>query len=334
MPIEDQELVSQVSFLRSIRQELATVLVGQSELVDALLIALLTGGHILLEGLPGLAKTLAVKTLAGTLGGSFARIQFTPDVLPSDITGNMVYRPEKQDFDLRIGPVAANIVLADEINRAPAKTQSALLEVMQEHQVSIGGRSIAMPQPYLVVATQNPIEQTGTYPLPEAQKDRFLLRLLLKYPNREEEAMILERMARSKPVLEVQKTVSPEQILAARALLDKVHLADSLRQYILDLVIATRPGEQKELSQEQDSLVFKAAELIEIGASPRASIALSMAGKAKALLTGRNYVIPEDIQVVAPSVLAHRLILSFEAEAKGISSVDVVSSLLKAVKTP
>ena len=334
MPIEDQELFSRVSFLRDIRQEMATVLVGQSDLVDALLIGLLTGGHILFEGLPGLAKTLAVKTLSGTLGGSFSRIQFTPDVLPSDIIGNLIYRPEEQNFAVKIGPVAANIVLADEINRAPAKTQSALLEVMQEHQVSIGGQSIAMPQPYMVVATQNPIEQAGTYPLPEAQKDRFMLRLLLKYPDRLEEELILERMARSKPALEVQKIASPEQILAARKALDQVHLAPELRQYVLDLVIATRPGEQKQLSPEQKSLTFKAAAAIEVGASPRAGIALILAGKAKALLAERNYVIPEDIQAVAPAVLAHRLILSFEAEAKGINTLDVVQQLLNDIKTP
>ncbi len=334
MSTENQELFSQTAFLQQIRQEMATVLVGQSELVDGLLIGLLTGGHILLEGLPGLAKTLAVKTLAGTLGGSFSRIQFTPDVLPTDITGSMIYRPEEQSFAVKIGPVSANIVLADEINRAPAKTQSALLEVMQEHQISIGGQTIPMPQPYLVVATQNPIEQTGTYPLPEAQKDRFLLRLLLKYPGRAEEEQILERMARSKPVLEVQKIASTEQILTARKALDQVFLAPALQQYALDLVIATRPGEQKQLSAGQNYLAFNAAEAIEVGASPRAGIALILAGRAKALLAGRNYVTPEDIQAIAPAVLAHRLILNFEAEAKGLNTLQIVRELLKAVKTP
>lgn len=331
---EDQELFTRTAFLQEIRREMATVLVGQAELVDGLLIALLTGGHILLEGLPGLAKTLAVKTLAGTLGGSFSRIQFTPDVLPTDITGSMIYRPEEQSFAVKIGPVSANIVLADEINRAPAKTQSALLEVMQEHQVSIGGQTIPMPQPYMVVATQNPIEQTGTYPLPEAQKDRFLLRLLLKYPGRADEEQVLERMARSNPALEVQKAASPEQILAARKALDQVFLAPALQQYALDLIIATRPGEQKHLSAEQKSLAFNAADAIEVGVSPRAGIALILAGKAKALLAGRNYVTPEDIQAIAPAVLAHRLILNFEAEAKGINTAQVVHQLLKAVKTP
>ncbi|MDD3954646.1 MAG: MoxR family ATPase [Lentisphaeria bacterium] len=334
MSIEDQELFSQTAFLQEIRQEMATVLVGQAELVDGLLIGLLTGGHILLEGLPGLAKTLAVKTLAGTLGGSFSRIQFTPDVLPTDITGSMIYRPEEQSFAVKIGPVSANIVLADEINRAPAKTQSALLEVMQEHQVSIGGQTIPMPQPYMVVATQNPIEQTGTYPLPEAQKDRFLLRLLLKYPGRAEEEQILERMARSKPALKVQKIASPEQILGARKALDQLFLAPALQHYALDLVIATRPGELKQLSAEQKSLAFNAAAAIEVGASPRAGIALILAGKAKALLSGRNYVIPEDIQAIAPAVLAHRLILNFETEAKAINATQIVQQLLNAVKTP
>ncbi|NMA19145.1 MAG: MoxR family ATPase [Lentisphaerae bacterium] len=334
MLTEDQEILSRTGFLQEIRREMGTVLVGQTELVDGLLIGLLTGGHILLEGLPGLAKTLAVKTLAGTLGGSFSRVQFTPDVLPTDITGSMIYRPDEQSFAVKIGPVSANIVLADEINRAPAKTQSALLEVMQEHQVSIGGQTIPMPQPYMVVATQNPIEQTGTYPLPEAQKDRFLLRLLLKYPDRAEEEQIIERMARSKPTLEVQQIASLEQILEARKVLDQVFLAPALQQYVLDLVIATRPGEQKQLSGEQDSLAFHAADAIEIGASPRAGIALILAGKAKALLCGRNYVTPEDIQAIAPAVLAHRLILNFEAEAKGISTSQVVRKLLEAVKAP
>ncbi|MFA6929082.1 MAG: MoxR family ATPase [Lentisphaeria bacterium] len=334
MSNESSEFLRETCFLQQIRQEMGAVLVGQAELVDGLLIGLLTGGHILLEGLPGLAKTLAVKTLAGTLGGTFSRIQFTPDVLPTDITGSTIYRPAEQSFAVKVGPIAANIVLADEINRAPAKTQSALLEVMQEHQVSIGGETIPMPEPYLVVATQNPIEQTGTYPLPEAQKDRFLLRVLLKYPNRNEEEQILERMARSKPCSQVQKICTPEQILAARQTLDQVYLAPDIRQYVLDLVIATRPGEQKQMSAEQSEITFSAAASIEVGASPRASIGLILAGRAKAMLLGRNYVLPEDIQAVAPSVLAHRLILNFEAEAKGRSTLQIVQELLAAVKTP
>ena len=332
MPNKPEQFHSDIAFLHDISAEMSTVLVGQEELLRCLLIGLLTGGHLLLEGLPGLAKTLAVKTLAGCLGGSFSRLQFTPDLLPSDITGSMVYRPDEQKFSVKIGPLAANLVLVDEINRAPAKTQSALLEAMQERQVSIGGQAIAMPQPYLVVATQNPIEQAGTYPLPEAQKDRFLICVRLQYPKRDEEELILQRMACSDPQLSVRKVAECEQVLRARRYLDQVHVADELRQYVLDLVIATRPGQAAQLSPTQG--LIAASRHIELGASPRAGIALLLAAKANAMLSARNYVLPEDVQQVASAVLSHRIILNFEAEAEGIDVVQVMAELLRELKAP
>ncbi|MDD3694682.1 MAG: AAA family ATPase [Lentisphaeria bacterium] len=332
MSSNSEQFYSETAFLHDIAAEVSTVLVGQDELLRCLLIGLLCGGHLLLEGLPGLAKTLAVKTLAGCLGGSFSRLQFTPDLLPSDITGSMVYRPEEQKFSVRLGPIAANLVLADEINRAPAKTQSALLEAMQEQQVSIDGQAIAMPQPYLVVATQNPIEQAGTYALPEAQKDRFLMCVRLAYPKREEEELVLQRMACSEPMLTVKKVAEAEQVLRARRCLDQVHVADELRQYVLDLVIATRPGQASQLSSGQGDIA--ALRHIELGASPRAGIALLLAAKANALLETRDYVLPEDVQKVALPVLAHRIILSFEAEAEGIEVAQVLSELLRGLKAP
>ena len=329
-----QNLASGTAFLAELRERIGTVLVGQEQLLDGMLIGLLTGGHILIEGLPGLAKTLAVKLLAQAVGGSFARLQFTPDMLPSDIVGSTVYRPEDQSFAVKIGPLAANIVLADEINRAPAKTQSALLEAMQEHQVTIGSETIAMPEPFLVIATQNPLEQAGTYPLPEAQKDRFLLRLKLSYPSRAEERQILTRMGCTSPVHSVQPVTSPAQILSARALLDAVHVSPVLHEYLLDLIIATRPGESRHLSANQQGLSFSAEEHLETGASPRAAVALLLAGKAMALLHGRDYLLPEDLQAVLPWVLAHRLVLNFTAEAAGLTAEDLCAQLLRAVRTP
>lgn len=329
-----QEIADSSIFLADLRQMVGTVLVGQERLVDGMLIGLLTGGHILIEGLPGLAKTLAVKTLAQAVGGTFARLQFTPDLLPADIIGSTIYRPEDQSFAAKIGPLAANIVLADEINRAPAKTQSALLEVMQEHQVSIGSETIPMPEPFLVIATQNPLEQAGTYPLPEAQKDRFLLRLKLSYPSRDEEHLILQRMACTNPSIKVKPVTSPAQILSLRKLLDAVHIAPILNEYLLDLIIATRPGEGDNLSHQQHGLAFSADEYLETGASPRAAVALLLAAKGLALLHGRDYLIPEDLQAVAPWVLSHRLVLNFAAEAAGQTPEDVCQKLLSAVRTP
>ncbi|MCR5382425.1 MAG: MoxR family ATPase [Lentisphaeria bacterium] len=308
--------------LQQLRDELAKVLVGQPDMMDGLLCALLAGGHVLLEGLPGLGKTLAVKTLAQAIGGSFSRIQFTPDLLPGDITGVQTYRPETNQYEVRLGPLNANLVLADEINRAPAKVQSALLEAMQERQVSIGGKTMALPEPFFVVATQNPIEQSGTYPLPEAQKDRFLLCVRLKYPSREEEAAILDRMGESNPDLKVSEVVTLDDIRQWRMALDKIHVDERIKGYILDLTTATRPENGM------------AAELIDVGASPRASLGLLACSKARAALDNRDYVLPEDVRRCAVDVLAHRIMPSFEAEARKLKATDLIEDIVKQVKTP
>ena len=308
--------------LQQLRDELGKVLVGQSEMVDGLLCGLMTGGHVLLEGLPGLGKTLAVKTLAQSIGGSFSRIQFTPDLLPGDITGVQTYRPETNQYEIRLGPLNANLVLADEVNRAPAKVQSALLEAMQERQVSVGGRTMPLPDPFLVVATQNPIEQSGTYPLPEAQKDRFLLCVRLKYPSRDEEAAILDRMGESNPDLHVSEIVALEDLKIWRKALDGIHVDVRIKGYILDLTVATRPEN------------CMAAELIEVGASPRASLGLLACSKARAALDNRDYVLPEDVRRCAVDVLAHRIMPSFEAEARKMKAADLIEEIVAQVKTP
>ena len=308
--------------LQQLRDELAKVLVGQSDMMDGLLCGLLAGGHVLLEGLPGLGKTLAVKTLAQAIGGSFSRIQFTPDLLPGDITGVQTYRPETNQYEVRLGPLNANLVLADEINRAPAKVQSALLEAMQERQVSIGGKTMSLPEPFFVVATQNPIEQSGTYPLPEAQKDRFLLCVRLKYPNRDEEAAILDRMGESNPDLHVSEVVTLDDIRQWRMALDKIHVDARIKGYILDLTTATRP----------ENGVAK--ELIDVGASPRASLGLLACSKARAAMDNRDYVLPEDVRRCAVDVLAHRIMPSFEAEARKLKAADLIEEIVKQVKTP
>ena len=310
--------------LQQLREELGKVLVGQKEMVDGLLCGLLAGGHVLLEGLPGLGKTLAVKTLAQAIGGSFSRIQFTPDLLPGDITGVQTYRPETNQYEVRLGPLNANLVLADEINRAPAKVQSALLEAMQERQVSIGGKTMALPEPFFVVATQNPIEQSGTYPLPEAQKDRFLLCVRLKYPDRDEEAAILDRMGESNPDLHVSEVVSLGDILQWRSALDKIHVDARIKGYILDLTAATRPENGMETAKE----------LIDVGVSPRASIGLLACAKARAAISGRDYVLPEDVRRCAVDVLAHRIMPSFEAEARKLKAVDLIEEIVNQVNTP
>ena len=323
-----------LAFLPELRREIARVLVGQDDLVDALLIGLLTGGHVLIEGLPGLAKTLAVKTLAATVGGSFSRIQFTPDLLPADIIGACVYLPDRQAFEVRPGPIAAHIVLADEINRAPAKVQSALLEAMQERQVTIAGKPFPLPDPFLVVATQNPIEHSGTYVLPEAQKDRFMLQAVLDYPSRDEERTILGQHAHTAAAVQLQTMVGLDAIRAARVSIDAIHLDDRIREYILDVVIATRPGHLDDLSQGQNRNLLPVAELVEAGASPRAAIALTLAAKAKAALQGRRHVLPHDVNACAVPVLAHRLVTTFEAEARKITARDIVACLLAQLSAP
>ncbi len=311
--------------LRRAVDEVGRRIVGQTGMVERLLIGLLTGGHILLEGVPGLAKTLAVRTLADILSVSFTRIQFTPDLLPADVVGTMVFDPKTQEFHPRHGPLFANIVLADEINRAPAKVQSALLEAMQEHQVSIGGETYRLPEPFLVLATQNPIESEGTYPLPEAQLDRFLLKVRVTYPTRSEEREILQRMSGGQGI-EVARLLDPRSVLELRALALDLHLDPRLADYIVDLVRATR---------EPASVGLAAlTPLVAFGASPRASIALAQAARAHAVLHGRTYVTPQDIQALAPDVLRHRIVLTFEAEAEDVTSDTIVQQVLEKVKVP
>ena len=324
-----------VSPLQLVKAEMGRIISGQSELIDRMLLALVTDGHILLEGVPGLAKTLAVKTLAQTLDGSFSRLQFTPDLLPADLIGTRIYNAASGEFSTKTGPVFANIVLADEINRAPAKVQSALLEAMQEKQVTIGGERFLLPQPFLVMATQNPIEQEGTYPLPEAQLDRFMFKLKVDYPVRSEERTVIERMAHPAQEIAAIAVASLQDIEKARQLVDKVYIDEKVIEYILDLVIATRPGRRNELSSRQSGAnLDEISGLLSFGASPRASIALALAARGYAFLQGRAYVLPQDVKALAPDVLRHRIILSYEAEAEGIDTDAVISRLLDQLRTP
>ena len=312
-------------FVDVVRAEVARVVVGQRYLVDRLLIALLCDGHILIEGVPGLAKTLSVNTLAQTLGASFVRVTFTPDLLPADLTGTQIYNPQEGQFHTRKGPIFANILLADEVNRAPAKVQSALLEAMQERQVSIGGVTYPLPQPFMVLATQNPIESEGTYPLPEAQLDRFMLKAVIHYPSRQEERQILERFEMGNNV-DVRQVVSIDELLAARSAVQQVHLNEQLRDYIVHLITATRDPR----SYRMEAL----APLLAFGASPRATIYLAQASKAFAFISGRGYVTPEDVKAVAGDVMRHRIIITYEAEAEGLSSDDIVQRVLEGVAVP
>ena len=314
------------AFLKDLETEIAQVVVGQDALVKRLLIGLLADGHILLEGVPGLAKTLLVSTLAQALAVTFRRIQFTPDLLPSDVTGTPVYNPKTGEFTVKPGPIFANIVLADEINRAPAKVQSSLLEAMQERQVTLGDKTFRLASPFLVLATQNPIEQEGTYPLPEAQLDRFLLKIVVNYPSRDDEREVVDRMARTGAKPKANPVATKEQLLAARERLDDVRLDPRLRDYIVDLVRATRdPAAHgcKDL-----------APLVSTGASPRASIALALASRANALLAGRAFVIPQDVKTIAPDVLRHRILVSYEAEAEDVDADAIVARLLDTVPVP
>jgi MoxR-like ATPase len=308
-----------------ITAELHKRIVGQDAMLERLLIGLLTGGHVLLEGVPGLAKTLTVRSLAETIRASFERIQFTPDLLPADVVGTMVYNQRSGEFSARQGPIFANIVLADEINRAPPKVQSALLEAMQEHQVTLGGETFPLPEPFLVLAIQNPIEQEGTYPLPEAQVDRFMLKLRVEYPDRASEREIMRRMA-GQTLAPIAAVASPADIFAARREILALHMDEKIEEYIVDLVQATREPARYGLEP--------LAPLIQYGASPRATIYLAVAARAHAYLRGRSYVLPDDVKAVGPDVLRHRIITTFEAEAEEISSDDVVSRILGAVDVP
>jgi len=307
-------------------KELKKVIVGQDKMIDRLLTALLADGHILLEGVPGLAKTLAIKTLSDVIGGDFSRIQFTPDLLPADVTGTQIYNQKTQAFSVTKGPIFANFILADEINRAPAKVQSALLEAMQERQVTIGEDTFKLPKPFLVMATQNPIEQEGTYPLPEAQVDRFMLKVKLDYPNPEEEMKILRTNVRKEGLEKVEKVIKTDDIIRLRGLIREIYLDEKIEKYIVDIVFATRNPKDFDLAN--------LSPLISFGASPRASINLALAAKANAFLKGRAYVIPEDVRMIAPEVIQHRLGLTYEAEAEGIDAVDIVNKVLARVEVP
>jgi MoxR-like ATPase len=316
---------SELKAIEGLRSQIARVIVGQKRLVERLLIALLANNHVLLEGVPGLGKTLSITTLARAVALSFRRIQFTPDLLPADLIGTLVFDPGSGGFQTHKGPIFANLILADEINRAPAKVQSALLEAMQERQVTIGGQTYPLDEPFLVLATQNPIEQEGTYPLPEAQVDRFMLKLTLTYPDRREELDILRRMARSKPNLDVEPALRPADIFRLRALLDEVFMDERVEEYIVTLVDATRYPGRYRLPLEQ---------YIRYGASPRATLFLAIAGKAHALLAGRAYVLPEDVKAIAPDVLRHRIIPTYEAEAIGKTSEDLLAEIVGSVASP
>src|SRR5262245_59184313 len=311
--------------VQQVVQEVGKRIVGQETMIERLLIGLLAGGHILLEGVPGLAKTLAVKTLAEIVELSFSRIQFTPDLLPADLIGTMVFDPKGQEFRVKHGPIFAQLILADEINRAPAKVQAALLEAMQEKQVTIGGTSFALEEPFLVLATQNPIENEGTYPLPEAQLDRFMLKVRVGYPSRDQEKEVLLRMSGGQEI-PVERLLEPQAILAARGAIAGLYMDQKVVDYIVDLVRATREPASVGLLDLKHLIAF--------GGSPRASIALAQAGRAHAFLRGRNYVVPEDVRALAPDVLRHRIVLTFEAEAEDVTTDDVVSRVLGAVKVP
>ncbi len=322
----NQQIYIESAFVEKLNAETSKVIVGQDHMIERLLLGLLTKGHILLEGLPGLAKTLAIKTLASAIDADFSRIQFTPDLLPADIIGTMIYNPNKNEFNVRKGPVFANFVLADEINRAPAKVQSALLEAMQERQVTIGNDTFNLEEPFLVLATQNPIDQEGTYPLPEAQVDRFMLKVLVNYPNKEEEREIIRRNLQAGGFPKVQQVVSIETILKAREVVKKVYMDEKIEQYILDIVFATRTPEEYGLA--------KLKPLINFGGSPRASINIALAAKAHAFLQRRGFVIPEDVRSICHDVLRHRIGLTYEAEAENISQVDIINDILNSVEVP
>ena len=324
-----EEIAQQVNersrFVSGIKEEVAKVIVGQTYMVDRLLVGLLTGGHVLIEGVPGLAKTLMVSTISKIINAKFQRIQFTPDMLPTDIIGTTIFNPRDGTFTPKKGPIFANLVLADEINRAPSKAQSALLEAMQEHQVTIAEKTYPLDELFMVLATQNPIEQEGTYPLPEAQVDRFMLKLSVTYPEKSEEKKIINRMAQINPDLEVDNIIAPEEIMKTRKVVDSIYVDEKITDYVLDIVFATRTPVDYGLDIE---------DLIEYGASPRASIYLILAAKAYAFLSGRAYVTPQDIKSIGMDVLRHRVIISYEAEAREMTSEDVVHKIFDEIRVP
>jgi len=324
--ILSEKIAKETAIISMLREEVSKVIVGQKYMMDRLLIALLADGHVLLEGVPGLAKTLAIKTLADAIDVDFNRIQFTPDLLPADVTGTLIYSQKTESFSVKKGPIFSNFVLADEINRAPAKVQSALLEAMQERQITIGDETYSLPSPFLVLATQNPIEQEGTYPLPEAQVDRFMLKVFLGYPNKEEERQIIRSNVRQEGLAKAKNVLSTTDIERCRSLVKQVYLDEKIEQYIVDIVFATRTPDQYGL----ESLV----PMISVGCSPRASINLAIAAKAFAFLQGRAFVIPEDIRAIAPDVMRHRMGLTYEAEAENITAADIVTRIINKVEVP
>jgi MoxR-like ATPase len=321
----NDKIAQQSGFVSALQTELNKNIVGQKYMLDRLIISLLTNGHVLLEGLPGLAKTLAIKSLSQAIGGQFSRIQFTPDLLPADLVGTMIYNQQKNEFQVKKGPVFANFILADEINRAPAKVQSALLEAMQERQVTIGDTTYKLDEPFLVMATQNPIEQEGTYPLPEAQVDRFMIKVVVDYPSQEEERLIIRQNLQN-DFNTIKQVVSTQQIIEARHTTKSIYLDEKIEKYILDIVFATRTPDKYNMPQLKP--------LITYGASPRASIALALCAKAHAFLNGRGYVIPEDVRAISMDVMRHRIGLSYEAEANNITAEKVVIDILNKVQVP
>ncbi len=322
----DEQIAEHAMTCAKLIDEVSRVLVGQEPMVSRLLIGMLTGGHVLLEGVPGLAKTLTVRSLAQAIHTGFSRIQFTPDMLPADVIGTEVFNPKEATYSVKKGPIFSNLILADEINRAPAKVQAALLEAMQERQVTIGGESYSMAEPFLVMATQNPIEQEGTYPLPEAQVDRFMMKVLVNYPSRDEELKIVDRMAGGKPLPEISAVTSPDEIGTARGIVEKLWVDEKVRDYAVDVVRATR--------EFVNASIPGLDGMIETGASPRASIFLLKAAKANAFLQSRSYVTPHDVKTIAPDVLRHRVVLTYEAEAEGKSADELVQRILDNVPVP
>jgi len=320
-----QAILESSAWINDLRQEISRVIIGQKYLVDRLIVGLIANGHVLLEGVPGLAKTLSIRTLAQAIQARFQRIQFTPDLLPADIIGTLIYNPKEGTFSTKKGPVFANLILADEINRAPAKVQSALLESMQEKQVTIGEETFPLPNPFLVLATENPIDQEGTYPLPEAQVDRFMLKLKIGYPSKAEEREILDLMASTSPAVEINPVIELETILATRQMVNDIYIDDKVRDYIVSIVFATR---------EPETYNLDLSAYIQFGASPRATINLTLASKAWALLEGRSYVTPQDVKSIGLDILRHRVIPTYEAEAEEVSSEDIVNKIFETVPVP
>jgi MoxR-like ATPase len=329
------EITTHAAFVHPLRSEIARVLIGQDHLVNRMLVCLLTGNHLLVEGLPGLAKTLAVTTLSQTIAAQHGRIQFTPDLLPADVIGTNIYNPATQEFTAKEGPVFTNLLLADEVNRAPAKVQSALLEAMQERQVTLGGITRPLPAPFMVMATQNPLDQEGTYPLPEAQMDRFMMKVLVSYPSREEEREVLQRMGSTIKVPSASEVATLDAIHKARELADQVHMDEKIEEYLLDLVLATRPDGRSQLSDRQDGVDLSfLGPLVAAGASPRATLMLARGARALAFLDSRAHVLPEDIKSLAPDVLRHRIIPTYEAQAENQDADAIISRLLDTLHTP